>query len=79
MKRVHVLASIAAILAIAWTSGFLVAVTAAVLALYVREVLVRQLLQERFKEAVAYIESEDAACTCLDCKPDHDEARRTFH
>lgn len=78
MKRVHVIASIAVIFALAWTSGILAAATAAVLALYIREVLARQLLAERFKEAVAYIEREDSSCGCIDCKP-NDEARRTVH
>ena len=77
MKSVPILAIIAAVAALGWTSGVLAGACAVVLALYVREITVRKIVSDRLGEAVAYIEREDAQCTCV-ADRDPTEAR-TLH
>lgn len=77
MKSIPALAIVTAIAALIWTSGILAAATAAVLALYVREITVRKIVTDRLAEAVAYIEREDVECTCV---ADREAAEpRTLH
>lgn len=77
MKSIPVLAILAAVAALGWTSGILAAACAVVLALYVREIALRRIVTDRLAEAVAYIEREDAECTCV---ADREAAEpRTLH
>ncbi|MGQ2909189.1 MAG: hypothetical protein ACT6QU_14690 [Aliihoeflea sp.] len=77
MKSIPAFAFLGAVLALLWTSGVLSAACAVVLALYVREITVRRIVSGRLAEAVAYIEREDEACTCV---ADRDPAEgRTLH